>query len=713
MGVVQIHLQKVIWLVAMVVFVGTLMLWIMLPTQTYSQNWSPKIKTKVTHTAYLGSQGYNILIFTSPVLLIATLGSLFLHLGRTNQPNENNSNPTSSEEGKKWWWLTKLRRPILVKASPLGIVSLIEISFLLMFLALLVWSLSTYIHNWFASITPQYTAMLEVKAWQAKLEDSAVILGVVGNICLAFLFFPVTRGSTVLPLFGLTSESSIKYHIWLGHIVLTLFTAHGLCYIIFWAVTNDISKMVEWKYVGASNVAGEISLLAGLIMWATTFPKIRRKFFELFFYTHHLYIVFMVFFVLHVGISYSFMMLPGLYLFLVDRFVRFLQSRNKVRLVSARVLSCGSVELNFAKNPNLSYNPTSIMFVNVPAISKLSWHPFTVTSSNGLEPEKLSIVVKSHGGWSNKLFQMISSPSAIDRLEVSVEGPYGPASKKIFSHETLIMVSGGSGITPMISIIRELIYASSVLKIKTPKTILVCAFKNSADLTMLDLLLPISGSEQDISNLELQIEAYVTKEIQRTTEENSINPRVISFKPKPSDSPISPILGPNSWLWLGAIIASSFIIFLIIIGLITNYYIYPKDHNTSMIFSWSIQGTLYMLFICVSIVVTSSAAMIWNRKQIDKQKIHIQNSTLSSSQASPLPGNHNIELESFPQQSLIQGTNIHYGRRPDLKNIILGCEGSSIGVLVSGPRTLRHEVASICSIGLEKNLHFESISFSW
>lgn len=69
------------------------------------------------------------------------------------------------------------------------------------------------------------------------------MLGLVGNICLAFLFFPVTRGSSVLRLIGLTSESSIKYHIWLGHIVMTLFTAHGLCYIIFWAATHQSSEV--------------------------------------------------------------------------------------------------------------------------------------------------------------------------------------------------------------------------------------------------------------------------------------------------------------------------------------------------------------------------------------------------------------------------------------------------------------------------------------
>lgn len=79
--------------------------------------------------------------------------------------------------------------------------------------------------------------------WQAKLESSALRLGLVGNICLSFLFFPVARGSSVLPLLGLTSEASIKYHIWLGHLVMTLFTAHGLCYIIFWAVTDELSQV--------------------------------------------------------------------------------------------------------------------------------------------------------------------------------------------------------------------------------------------------------------------------------------------------------------------------------------------------------------------------------------------------------------------------------------------------------------------------------------
>lgn len=57
------------------------------------------------------------------------------------------------------------------------------------------------------------------------------------------MFFPVTRSSSILPLFGLTSESSIRYHIWLGHIAMSLFTSHGLLYILYWFLTNDLLQV--------------------------------------------------------------------------------------------------------------------------------------------------------------------------------------------------------------------------------------------------------------------------------------------------------------------------------------------------------------------------------------------------------------------------------------------------------------------------------------
>ncbi|GJV61159.1 ferric reduction oxidase 2 [Tanacetum coccineum] len=351
-------------------------------------------------------------------------------------------------------------------------------------------------------------------------------------------------------------------------------------------------------------------------MWATTFPRIRRKMFEVFFYAHHLYILFMVFFVFHVGISYASIMLPGFYLFMIDRFLRFLQSKGNVRLISSRVLPCETLELNFSKSQGLSFTPTSIIFVNVPSISKAQWHPFTISSSSNLEPEKLSIMIKGEGSWSKKLYQILSSPNPVEQLDVCVEGPYGPISTNFLRHDMLVMVSGGSGITPFISIFRELVYTNETLKCKAPKILLISAFKDSSDLTMLELLLPSSGAPIEFTKLDLQIEAVGFWWNKKKTAMDS--------KQIQSMEGATPVNSPNSWFY-----------------------------------------------------------------------------------------NADRELESVPQQSLLQSTNVHYGERPDLKRMLFEQKESSVGVLVCGPKKMRHEVANICSSGLASNLHFESISFSW
>ena len=231
------------------------------------------------------------------------------------------------------------------------------------------------------------------------------------------------------------------------------------------------------------------------------------------------------------------------------------------------------------------------------------------------------------------------------------------------------MVSGGSGITPFVSIIRELIYQSTTLRYRTPKVILICAFKDSSCLSMLDLILQSSGTHCDISNIQLQIEAYITRE-KKLKSNSPIHLQYIRFNPNSTDAPISAMLGPNSWLWLGAIISCSFIIFLILIWIITRYYIFPIDNNSNKIFSYPLRSFINIVVICVSIATVASAAILWNKKQIAKEAKKIQNleGSSSSSASTELICDVYRELESLPGQSLAQATNVHYGVRPDLKS---------------------------------------------
>ncbi|KAL4595076.1 hypothetical protein ACB092_12G065800 [Castanea dentata] len=697
----KMSMETALRMIFIVVFLGWLMVWVLLPTKTYTQAWTPKLKTKLNST-YFGVQGTNLLLLTFPMMFIAALSCVYLHIQK--KPKNFNSKSVVKSNLLAFW-----RRPVLVMA-PLGIVTAMELAFAAMFVVLLIWSLSNYLYVSFGHL---HMHKAGEKVWQAKFRSVSLRLGYVGNICWAFLFFPVSRGSSILPLVGLTSESSIKYHIWLGHLSMILFAAHAIGFIIYWAMTKQMAEMLQWRKNGVPNVAGEIAIVFAMAMWVTSFPRVRRKMFEVFFYTHHLYTLYIFFYVLHVGSAYFCMILPGIFLFLVDRFLRFLQSRQRARLVSARLLPSGIVELNFSKSQGLTYNPTSTVFINVHSISKLQWHPFTVTSNCNMEPDRLSIVIKREGRWSQKLYQELSS--SVDHLNVSLEGPYGPTSSPFLRHESLVMVSGGSGITPFISIIREIIFRSQSTNLHIPRVLLICAFKNSGDLTMLDLLLPISGTHTEISKMQFQIEAYVTRESEQSFADSQKLLETIWFKSDPSDSPVSATVGPNNWLWLGAIISSSFVMFLLFLGIVTRYYIFPIEYKTNETYHFTLRALWDMFLVCISIFIASSAIFLWCKKQNAMEVKPILNLEVPTPTTSA--GSHfhvgDRELESLPHQSLVQATKVHFGSRPDLKKILPRCEGSDIGVLVCGPRTMRHEVAKICSSGLADNLHFESISFNW
>lgn len=114
-------------------------------------------------------------------------------------------------------------------------------------------------------------------------------------------------------------------------------------------VFNGLMQILEWRDIGVAILPGVISLSAGLLMWVTSLPPVRKLNFELFFYTHQLYVIFIVFLALHVGDFIFTMAAGGIFIFILDRFLRFCQSRRVVDIISAKCLPCGTVELVLAK----------------------------------------------------------------------------------------------------------------------------------------------------------------------------------------------------------------------------------------------------------------------------------------------------------------------------------------------------------------------------
>ncbi|CAL2257901.1 unnamed protein product [Prunus armeniaca] len=245
---------------------------------------------------------------------------------------------------------------------------------------------------------------LMLNSWQLKYLKVETRFGLLAEVCLAFLLFPILSGLGLFRLLGIQFEAFI------------------------W----------EWQKTGRIYLAGEICLVTGLVIWITSLPQIRRKQFEIFYYTHHLYMVFLVFFLFHAGDCHFYMVFPGIFLFGLDKLLLIIQSRPETCILSARIFLSKAIELILPKDPGPKYTPTSIIFVKVPSISKYEWHSFSITSSSRVDDNTISIMIKSEGSWTSSLSHMIQTRQESDGdqtkyIPIAVEGPYGSVSMDFLS----------------------------------------------------------------------------------------------------------------------------------------------------------------------------------------------------------------------------------------------------------------------------------------
>lgn len=137
-----------------------------------------------------------------------------------------------------------------------------------------------------------------------------------------------------------------------------------------------------------------------LIMCATAFNFVRRRCYEAFYYVHQLFFLLILFMAFHYDKTPLYL-LPGIVMLLIDKTIGYLSYFGAVS-ASAKTLSADMFELKVQKDPNVNSKAGQFVFVNVPSVSLLQWHPITVTWSND---DDVVLHIRARGGntWTQKV----------------------------------------------------------------------------------------------------------------------------------------------------------------------------------------------------------------------------------------------------------------------------------------------------------------------
>ncbi|CAK7329033.1 unnamed protein product [Dovyalis caffra] len=692
-------LFAVLKVLMVILFAGWIALWLLKPTNLWTRKWKGA-EDSASHTVF-GYYGLNFAVYTFPLIALTIIGLVYLNLVSREPPR---SRPTRSAT-------IGFSNPVVVN-SFVGILSSIEILAVFLFFLLLAWTYYARISHDFKKLMPIKSLKLDL--WQLKYLRVATRFGLLAEICLALLLLPTLRGLALFQLLGIQFEASVRYHIWLGTSMIFFAAIHGASTLFIWGVSHHIQdEMWRWQKTGRIYLAGEIALVTGLVIWITSLPPIRRRRFEMFYYTHHLYTVFLIFFLFHAGDRHFYTVFPGIFIFGLDKLLRIVQSRPGTCVLSARIFLFPSkaIELTLPKDPRLKYAPTSVIYMKIPSISRFQWHPFSITSSSNVDDHTMSVVVKCNEGWTSSLYDMIqaeldSDTGAMSSIPLSIEGPYGPASLDFSRHDSLLLIAGGAGITPFLSILKEIAYVNSSRYRFPTRILLVYVVKKSQDICLLN---SVSSQLQNQPSTQpsLKIEVYVTQEARyNATVRGLMNDlslvRTVNFSTKCSNYAVR---GLESSIWMAAMAALSSIKFLVSLICFNHIFVpsekmsaasekmvVPSDKKTSKEKTpSSVVDLLLLASFIIALACNTFVAIILRWKRLKKDIPPV-----SSKQGKA------TEQSSVEKRSTVEEHEIHFGGRPNFQDIFSKFPnetgGSDIGVLVCGPESLKESVASLCQL---------------
>jgi len=302
-------------------------------------------------------------------------------------------------------------------------------------------------------------------------------MGHLTTLSMSLLTFPVTRNGPLTAAFGIPYERLIKFHRLLGRICWTAVTIHMVLWQIKWLKDGNLWMNVftltnlttSPTVTHPNNFTIPLAEFAWLLLTIAIIiaGALRRRSYELFQYTHIAVLFFFLVGLVHAW-AHWYYTAGGLLLWAWDKTLRLINSSRKVEVVSiSHAAGITKLELlapSFARN----YKPGQYAFLCIPAIDSLQYHPFSITNrldnhvNDGHNNEDIFVFhIMNHGPktWTGGLTELALSHSIHNHTEpigISMDGTYGNLGD-YHKQDTVIFIAGGIGITPLASVLIDMI----------------------------------------------------------------------------------------------------------------------------------------------------------------------------------------------------------------------------------------------------------------
>lgn len=228
-------------------------------------------------------------------------------------------------------------------------------------------------------------------------------------------------------------------------------------------------KWYFWFFQTVPGMTGVLLLFVFAFMYVFASHYFRRISFRAFWITHYLYVVVYILTVVHGSYAlfqeprfYIYLIPPAL-LFLLDKLISLSRKKVEIPVVRAELLPSGVTHLEFKRPQGFVYRSGQWVRIACLMLGTDEYHPFTLTSSP--HEETLSLHIRAVGPWTSQLRELYTEESLLELgayPKLYLDGPFGEGHQEWIDYEVSVLVGGGIGVTPFTSILKDLVFKSSI-----------------------------------------------------------------------------------------------------------------------------------------------------------------------------------------------------------------------------------------------------------
>jgi Ca2+-binding EF-hand superfamily protein/NAD(P)H-flavin reductase len=254
-------------------------------------------------------------------------------------------------------------------------------------------------------------------------------------------------------------DESITFHKTVGHALFALAVTHSTAFLVAYAGGHAPSGSPLRLFETERGLTGGILLGVFAVMWIFSLGFIRRSArFELFYFTHLLYLAWLGLAIAHAPRFLVFAGVPILG-FVVEQILRLRRRAPSSGTLSTWPLRSGVTRIEIAKPQGFTFNAGDYAFLRIPGIARHEWHPFTISSAP--EQPTLTFHVRSLGNWTAALRRHAEAGRETAALQTFIDGPYGSPTQHIFASRVAVLIGAGIGVTPFASVLESVVLQSN------------------------------------------------------------------------------------------------------------------------------------------------------------------------------------------------------------------------------------------------------------